>query len=283
MHQHLSEMSGDGSCGMCQIDFDNVLDKNIGVTFTIVESLIPIPEEFLKKKKQDMYNAINANMDEKMKIAAQLKLQEFVSGMDCLHIKGFRDLFDNDTLPIDESLSIKNVSLMFTDIKGSTALYARVGDAKAYKLIRDHFEILFGIVNDNNGIVIKTIGDAVMASFKNPVDCTNCALDINKAFKEFDTKIQSEKEFHVKVGIHKGPALMVTLNNRIDYFGQTVNMAARIQGKAQNNQILLSEKLFNDKDVINVLSPRVRSLQPINVQLKGIEGRSKLFILNFKI
>jgi class 3 adenylate cyclase len=76
---------------------------------------------------------------------------------------------------------------------------------------------------------------------------------------------------------------MVTLNNRIDYFGQTVNMAARIQGKAQNNQILLSEKLFNDKDVINVLSPRVRSLQPINVQLKGIEGRSKLFILNFKI
>lgn len=118
-----------------------------------------------------------------------------------------------------------------------------------------------------------------MASFKSPVDGVKAAMDIRDAISKFNT--DREDEILVKIGIHSGPTIMVTLNNRVDYFGQTVNLAARLQGQAKDNQIIISEKIRNDVEVINTIKPRVKSLIQRTVPLKGIKGNSKIFILNY--
>ncbi len=197
----------------------------------------------------------------------------FVSGLDCLHIPAFKDIFEDDVLSFNESLAIKNICLMFTDIKGSTALYERLGDARAYRLIREHFNIMFDKIPDSGGVIIKTIGDAVMASFKSLKDGMDAALTIRSAFNEFNSNRETGNEVLVKVGIHLGPTIMVNLNNRVDYFGRTVNMAARVQGQANNNEILISEEIRKDPDVVVLLKK--------HMAFKGIEGLSIVYILNF--
>lgn len=281
-HKFLSEVSNGSSCQMCKVSFDNILDSNVGISFSASEEFVEFTTDFFDSRKKALEEAVNAPDAEKTKIADFLQSRTYVSGMDCLHIPSFKKLFDEDNLPFDESLKIKNITILFTDIKGSTALYNRVGDAKAYRLIREHFEILFDIIENNGGIIIKTIGDAVMASFKSPIDAIKSSLSIEKEFKEFDTKIESEKEFLVKMGIHKGPSIMVTLNNRIDFFGQTVNVASRIQNLAKNNEILISERIKEEKEVLKILKQEVKSLTRKRVKLKGIEEESNIYQLNLK-
>ena len=83
---------------------------------------------------------------------------------------------------------------------------------------------------DRHGAIVKTIGDAVMAVFDNPVEATSAALEMIDALNEFNHTIS--QELILKVGIHRGHSMAVTDNERIDYFGQSVNIAARVQGLA---------------------------------------------------
>ncbi|MGL1894213.1 MAG: adenylate/guanylate cyclase domain-containing protein [Spirochaetaceae bacterium] len=280
-HKLLADVTHESNCQMCSITFSNTLDQNIGICFTPSEAYVDFPTEFFENNKKIMNDAINAPLEKKLELAKYLRSQTFVSGIDCIHIESFKELFDDDNLPFDQSLKIKNISILFTDIKGSTALYERVGDATAYRLIREHFHILFDIIAKYNGIVIKTIGDAVMASFKKPTDSTLAAIEIRERFKEFDTKLDSEREILVKMGIHMGSTIMVTLNKRIDYFGQTINIAARIQNEAKNNQILISEKVSKDSGIEQLLLERSISLKKKKVKLKGLTNKSNIFILRF--
>ena len=81
---------------------------------------------------------------------------------------------------------------MFTDIKGSTALYERVGDGRAYEIVRDHFSELTDAVRLNNGAIVKTIGDAVMACFTTPADAVRAALAVQegrRAFGELEEEV----------------------------------------------------------------------------------------------
>ncbi len=184
-----------------------------------------------------------------------------------------------DAPPANESLSIKNVTLMFTDIRGSTALYDKLGDAAAYKIVREHFDILFYYVEKNGGVLIKTIGDAIMASFIKPLDAVLTGWEIQESFSEINKNMQMGQLVQLKIGIHGGPALMVNLNDRIDYFGQTVNMAARIQGLAKGDEMYFSEYCRQDPEVIEFLKPRIKNLAKADVSLKGIEGTRRVYRL----
>ena len=137
---------------------------------------------------------------------------------------------------------------MFTDLKGSTALYGRIGDAAAYHLVREHFAFLSETVREHQGAIVKTIGDAVMASFADPGDALAAALAIQKNVAAFN-KAQKSSDIVIKLGLHEGPAIAVTLNERLDYFGTTVNMAARLQGESRGGDIVLSEEFAADPGV----------------------------------
>ena len=164
------------------------------------------------------------------------KRKPFLTANRLLSNQTFRDIYRTDTLDVDQGLKITSLTFLFTDLKGSTGLYERVGDLVAYDLVRAHFRLLHEIVASEAGAVVKTIGDAVMATFPTPDRALAAALRMRNAMPGIKDSSGTE-ELLLKIGIHEGPCLAVTLNDRLDYFGQTVNIAARVQGLAMSSAI----------------------------------------------
>ncbi len=169
-------------------------------------------------------------------------------------MQAFRDLFPSDVLGPADEVGISQVTLMFTDLKGSTEFYERVGDSTAYHLVHDHFAFLARVVREHNGSVVKTIGDAVMAAFTDPADGARAALAVQVGVDEFNKETGTE-DIVIKLGVHCGACIAVTLNDRLDYFGSTVNMAARLQGESVGGDIVFSEDLLADPIVSTMLRP----------------------------
>ena len=149
----------------------------------------------------------------------------------------FRDLYGTDTIDVEQRLKITSLTFLFTDLKGSTELYERVGDLVAFDLVRAHFQVLNEIVAAEAGAVVKTIGDAVMATFPTPDRAVAAALRMREAMRDLNDGHGGE-DLLLKIGIHEGPCLAVVLNDRQDYFGTTVNIAARVQALADSRVIL---------------------------------------------
>jgi class 3 adenylate cyclase len=166
-------------------------------------------------------------------------------------LQAFRDLFSDQVLRPGDEVSVARVTLLFTDLRRSTDLYGRIGDAAAYHLVRDHFAYLGAIVRRHDGALVKTIGDAIMAAFAAPADALAAALEIQQELPGFNAA--GQRPLTIKVGLHEGPSIAVTLNGRLDYFGSTVNMAARLQGQSAGGDIVLSESVAADPGVSTLL------------------------------
>jgi class 3 adenylate cyclase len=164
------------------------------------------------------------------------KRRAFLTAKRLLTNQSFRDIYRTDTLDVDQRLKITSLTFLFTDLKGSTALYERVGDLVAFDLVRAHFRILHDIVASETGAVVKTIGDAVMATFQTPDRALAAALRMREAMSALNDERKRE-DLLLKIGIHEGPCLAVMLNDRQDYFGQTVNIASRVQNLAVSRSI----------------------------------------------
>jgi class 3 adenylate cyclase len=161
-------------------------------------------------------------------------------------LQAFRDLFSEDVLRPGDDVAVGHIALLFTDLKGSTALYRRIGDAAAYRLVRNHFAFLTEVVRDHEGTVVKTIGDAVMAAFIEDRQAVDAALAIQRRVQAFNTENGLTDGLVIKLGIHAGPTIAVTLNDRLDYFGSVVNMAARLQGQSLGGDLVVSETVAAD-------------------------------------
>jgi class 3 adenylate cyclase len=169
-------------------------------------------------------------------------------------MQAFRDLFADAVLRPGDQVEIRRVALLFTDIKGSSELYNRAGDARAYGLVREHYAVLTGAVRRHDGAVVKTIGDAVMAAFANPTDALDAAVVIRADIAQFNRELGPEAGvILVKLGLHCGPCIAVTLNDRLDYFGRTVNLAARLQGESRGGDIVVSEDMAAEPGVAAAL------------------------------
>jgi len=175
-------------------------------------------------------------------------------------LQAFRDLFSEDVLRPGDEVSIGRVTLLFSDLRGSTALYQKIGDATAYHLVRDHFAFMAQTIRDHAGAIVKTIGDAVMAAFARPEDGLAAAVAIQRQVAAFNRghpvgaqDEQGGEAVAIKLGLHQGPCIVVTLNDRLDYFGSTVNLAARLQGQSQGGDIVLSREIAEDPAVAPML------------------------------
>ena len=184
-------------------------------------------------------------------------------------LQTFRDLFSDQVLRPGDEVAISQVALMFTDLRGSTALYERVGDAGAYRLVREHFAFLAKVIRERNGNIVKTIGDAVMAAFTDPADAVQAALAVQRNVADFNGSLDGE-DLVIKLGLHCGACIAVTLNDRLDYFGSTINMAARLQGESDGGDIVLSEALIDDPAVAALLAGY--ALASESRELKGFDA-----------
>jgi class 3 adenylate cyclase len=183
-------------------------------------------------------------------------------------IQEFRDLFATEALAPGQELSIGTLTLMFSDLKGSTRMYDQIGDAPAYAVVRKHFEFMTGKIRRFNGAVVKTMGDAVMAVFRNSTDAVNCALAIQK---EWD-----DKRVGIKIGIHTGPCIAVTSTDYLDYFGSTVNIAARTQAQSIGGDIVVSDPIFRAPGVMDAVNAMGAHESTFTATLKGFENQFTL-------
>lgn len=158
----------------------------------------------------------------------------------------FRRQFSGDLLRPGVSLRVARVALLFTDLTDSTALYHTVGDAKAFKVVQEHFDVLSAIIAEHRGTIVKTIGDAVMAAFVEERDALNASFAMHRAFPAFRAGNSDAARTFLKIGVYAGPCYVVTANGVLDYFGQTVNIAARLQGASGAGEVVLDGQ-FADK------------------------------------
>lgn len=189
----------------------------------------------------------------------------------------FRDLFSSEVLSPGQQVGIENVTILFSDLQGSTSLYELVGDAGAYGQVRSHFEFLTRWISKNSGGVVKTIGDAVMAVFHLPEDALKAAIQIQQHVSEFNRDY--EDPIILKIGLYSGPAIAVNSNDRLDYFGRTVNIAARIQGESVGNDIVCSKDFFENESIYSLLQNNKAEVDSFKVVLKGIDEHMGLIRL----
>ena len=199
------------------------------------------------------------------------KRRPFLTAKRLLSNQTFRDIYGSGTLTVDQRLKITSLTFVFTDLKGSTELYERVGDLAAYDIVRAHFRLLHEIVAGEGGAIVKTIGDAVMATFPTPDRAVSAALRMREALREL------REDLLVKIGIHEGPCLAVTLNERQDYFGQTVNIASRVQGLCQSRSIFATGQVVHDGKASHVLRSRGIMPSPCVRPLRGITSSVEIF------
>jgi class 3 adenylate cyclase len=188
----------------------------------------------------------------------------------------FRDIYRTDTLAIGQHLKILSLTFLFSDLKGSTELYERVGDLTAFDLVNEHFRLLQEIITSERGAVVKTIGDAVMATFETPDRALAAAIRMREAMSDLGAERQHQS-LSLKMGIHEGSCLAVTLNAQQDYFGQTVNVASRVQSVAASRSIVVTESVVANAQARALLE--TNGLKPAlkRVVLSGIADKMSVY------
>lgn len=182
----------------------------------------------------------------------------------------FLGLFATEAPASGVDLSIGHLALLFSDLTGSTALYERIGDARAFAVVEEHFRLMDEVVRRHGGAIVKTMGDAVMASFSSPERAVEAALQMVVASDDAHAGLG----LGVKLGVHAGACLAVRANDRLDFFGTTVNVAARLQAQAEGGHIVLTEELSRSPGVAAVIAGHPQ--RSFHAALKGIRDEQLL-------
>jgi len=198
-------------------------------------------------------NLVNAtDADQTFQLERTAWSDQAATAADVTALQVFRDLFATEVVRPGEEISIGSVTLMFTDLRDSTRLYRKIGDASAFGRVREHFEVLEKSISEEGGGIVKTMGDAVMATFRHPIDALK---SVWKAQTEIAKR--GEPMLWLKVGLHKGPCIVVNLNERLDYFGSTVNITARLPGFSQGGELIFSEDFYNDPEIRDFVAQNI--------------------------
>ena len=253
---NLGQATAAMTCPHCENHFDVHLDTHIAVRF----SLNPRYARAGFRRQAPVMRRADAGK---------------ITGLDLLNVQAFRDLLINQVLPPHESLRVSRLPILFTDLRGSTALYAAKGDPRAYNTVREHFEVLFAAVRAEEGVVVKTIGDSVMASFVAPAAAVRAGLAMQRGIAAFnrDRSLVGDEALLLKVGLHAGPCITVTMNGRLDYFGTAVNVASRVEGLSQGSDLVLTDAVLQDDEAAALVEGTVAgggSLASATVSLRGL-------------
>ena len=200
----------------------------------------------------------------------------FLTATRLLSNQTFRDLYRTGTFDPEQRFKITSLTILFTDLRGSTALYDRVGDRAAFDLVRSHFGELISAVAVEGGAVVKTIGDAVMATFPTADRALRAAMRMREAMRKINAERGSE-DLALNIGLHEGPCLAVMLDERQDYFGQTVNIAARVQDLADPTAVLATKPVVESQEVARLLSDGGYRTTSRHLNLRGVSEAFQIY------
>ncbi len=245
----LSDVHPEMVCPACGTHNHPELDGSVRAVFCLHPSLGKVKTQ--KRKNLDSSSSV---------------VSSGLPAIEVINTQEFREFFEAEQPLPGEFVRVKKMCFLFTDIAGSTATYERLGDDAAFRLVREHFSLLFSTIKQHEGVVIKTIGDSVLASFLSSANGLACARDLQLRFAQFNQRSDIQGSCRVRVGVHAGPCVGVTLNQRLDFFGSTVNIAARVQAVAGPGQLCVTKKTAIP--LLSLLSGA--SLKRSSVELKGI-------------
>ncbi len=193
--------------------------------------------------------------------------EDALTGERVIAMPAFRRLCPEQLLRPGDDVEIGQVAIMFTDLQGSTKLYDDLGDATAYRLVREHFAFLSERVQRHNGCIVKTVGDAIMAAFYDPADAVRSALSIQDEVTSFN-RGRADGGIVLKLGLHLGSCIAVTVGGLLDYFGSVVNTASRLEHQCGGGEVVMSETVLADAAAREVLAGR--TLAEDTVVLRGL-------------
>ena len=157
----------------------------------------------------------------------------------------FRELFPGECLTPGQLVSIENVTFLATDLQHGDRLYHELGDARAFERIHHQIRKIDEIVRVEGGTLVKTIGEGVLAVFHEPVSAVRAALAVQKL-----------EENDLKIVVHRGPAMVTTLNDQLDYFGTTVNTTHSIVKLVRGSQPHITDAIAGNEQVAALLAKR---------------------------
>ncbi len=219
-------------------------------------------------KRTNLTMTNEGDVDELLILERRAWADDAVTASEAFRLQDFRDLFARETLRAGQHLAVGSVAVLFTDVRGSTKLYREIGDAVAFARIREHFDTLRAAVIRENGVLVKTMGDSVMAVFETPAAGVRAVMRAAELLGEAPDGVQAVQ---VKAGLHYGPCLAVTLNDTLDYFGSTVNIAARLGELAHGGDIVISDAAFRDGELAELAASLSLESTQFDAMLKGIE------------
>ncbi len=251
------------TCKACQTHFTVHSDEETQVTFSPHANLRPLEGQVEDK----------AYLHELHQKFPPTTVHELMT------VQTFREWAQNEPLPSGEYLDVRKMVVWFSDLTGSTALYARNGDPFAFNLVREHFTLVTDAILAANGAVVKTIGDGVMAVFSYVNRGLQAALDANQRLEVFnnENQLSGDRRLQLKVGIHTGPAIVVTLNDRLDYFGTTVNIASRVSDLAKGQEIILTQMSQVEPEVADMMQPY--RVDVFKSDIRGLEEKMMVYRL----
>lgn len=239
------------------------------------------PREELSLSTRPALNLRNETEAEQLLILERLAWgDQAATAAEVTALQIFRDLFSTEALRRGEQISVGTLTVLFTDLRNSTQLYREIGDATAFGRVMNHFDVLKKVIAEEDGALVKTIGDAVMAVFRRPSAALKAMLSAQEMLA---APAPGVAPLILKAGLHAGPCIAVTLNDRLDYFGSTVNMAARLESLSTGNNVIISRTLYDDPEVRELILEENLEATPFEMSLKGFqEERFELWRISRK-
>ena len=196
-----------------------------------------------------------------------------LSATELFLLQEFRDLFPEESLASELKLEVGFCAILFTDIIGSSRMYSSIGDTTAFSLVREHFKLIYETIVKHEGVLVKTMGDATMCAFHTSEAAVRAAVDLQRRFREESVRL--------RVSINAGSCLAVNLDKGMDYFGNMINLGAKLQAFVETGQIVLTNIVHEDTGVRRFLQKN--ELQPEHLTFSPDWSEEKIPLHRFAI
>jgi adenylate cyclase len=194
----------------------------------------------------------------------------------------FRELFSSEVLAPEQQLAVSHIAFLFSDLKGSTQLYEGIGDAAAYSRVNRHFDFIRQAVSRGGGGVVKTMGDGMMCAFYRLDDAVRTAIELQRQVNSWCQEQGIDPPLALKVGVHHGPAIAMTANDHLDYFGRTVNLAARVADQSRGSDVVMLSEVLDQADRSLLGEGDGITVESFTARLRGIDHDQRLARLTVK-
>jgi class 3 adenylate cyclase len=207
---------------------------------------------------------------------------EATSAAQVTTMQEFRELFSSEILAPQQQLAVSHIAFLFSDLKGSTQLYEGIGDAAAYSRVNRHFDFIRQAVSHGGGSTIKTMGDGVMCAFHRLDDALTTAIRLQAQVTSWCQEQDISPPLVLKVGVHHGPAIAMTANDHLDYFGRTVNLAARVADQSHGGDVVVLREVLDQADQSRFTRRDGIAIEPFTTKLRGLTQDQRLVRLTVK-